>query len=730
MFGFRRRYFFTAAALLLALVLAASLVLSLAFGALYEDAVRGGLRTEFESSIHLRARDAAKDFESAENLFLYLRMSSKVLDFINQEESDPFAEHILREELRALTAVYSRVHSIAVFNKKSGRFAATVDFLDEGAERAEVERIAGSAATGKVVIRRQLRRETPSSYAPIPVISFYFPSVYERGRPSGDCIVIDVLNPLSLREDAAASYFIMAPDGSTLADQDPLGIGPRGDTEVGSKYLSASAPIGESGLVLRGVRDPISLSRLIQEKRNAAFLLGASGALLFSLAALLISRRLAAPITLIGRRVDALAGNPGSDRNREGPGEIGGILDGLAATGDRLQSIERTGREQERALREMELLRLLTEGGTGEENGPGSLPGAGPFRVALLILRGRDEELRPIVATLFPETEGYAAVKVRAGRWAVIADEGPGAPGAAAFRERLNELVERTSELGADFALGIGSPALGAGGLRLSYSDARANALSLFCLKPCASGDREEISALAAAAAKAHQGDPAQALIAAFKACDPEAFAASLRAFGLRARSAEHTAAASLFAKLLFALQEILETDETFDAPSCMEAIFRLDEFEFVEDMEARLSELFSERIRRVESVREMRDAGNKQRVFTEAERLITEGYPRFDLTADGIGECLGYSGAYFSKLYKELSGISLNDRIRALRIAKARELLSTGFLPVAEIAARTGFSNQNYFYHAFRRETGMTPMAYRASRKDGGTSSDRGKES
>jgi len=47
-------------------------------------------------------------------------------------------------------------------------------------------------------------------------------------------------------------------------------------------------------------------------------------------------------------------------------------------------------------------------------------------------------------------------------------------------------------------------------------------------------------------------------------------------------------------------------------------------------------------------------------------------------------------------------------------RICRARELLVTSALDLVEIAMEMGFSDQSHLTHAFRRETAMTPAAYR----------------
>ena len=54
---------------------------------------------------------------------------------------------------------------------------------------------------------------------------------------------------------------------------------------------------------------------------------------------------------------------------------------------------------------------------------------------------------------------------------------------------------------------------------------------------------------------------------------------------------------------------------------------------------------------------------------------------------------------------------------LRALRIERAKELLASSTLPLAEIALAVGFSTQPEFTTAFKRATGVTPGAWRRER-------------
>lgn len=74
---------------------------------------------------------------------------------------------------------------------------------------------------------------------------------------------------------------------------------------------------------------------------------------------------------------------------------------------------------------------------------------------------------------------------------------------------------------------------------------------------------------------------------------------------------------------------------------------------------------------------------------------------------------CMGYSN--FRRIFKEYTGLSPAKYIQQVRMGKVKEALTNSIRPVKEIAFEMGYENQDYFFTAFRRLTGMTPQEYRA---------------
>jgi transcriptional regulator GlxA family with amidase domain len=63
---------------------------------------------------------------------------------------------------------------------------------------------------------------------------------------------------------------------------------------------------------------------------------------------------------------------------------------------------------------------------------------------------------------------------------------------------------------------------------------------------------------------------------------------------------------------------------------------------------------------------------------------------------------------------FKAATGVSLIGYVQNLRIEEAKRLLETGSAPVDAIAAEVGYENPGFFRSLFKRNTGLTPDAYR----------------
>lgn len=77
------------------------------------------------------------------------------------------------------------------------------------------------------------------------------------------------------------------------------------------------------------------------------------------------------------------------------------------------------------------------------------------------------------------------------------------------------------------------------------------------------------------------------------------------------------------------------------------------------------------------------------------------------------------YGKTYLSCLFKEATGQSIMQYYRKLKISEAKRLLREQTHTVAEVSALLCYDTPQYFSHAFKRETGLTPGEYQNVGKD-----------
>ena len=68
----------------------------------------------------------------------------------------------------------------------------------------------------------------------------------------------------------------------------------------------------------------------------------------------------------------------------------------------------------------------------------------------------------------------------------------------------------------------------------------------------------------------------------------------------------------------------------------------------------------------------------------------------------------------YFSRLFREVTGINFSDYVQHLRVDEACQLLRSTGMKVVDIAAQVGFKDMKTFYEVFKKITGKTPGDFR----------------
>ncbi|UJF33906.1 helix-turn-helix transcriptional regulator [Paenibacillus hexagrammi] len=103
-----------------------------------------------------------------------------------------------------------------------------------------------------------------------------------------------------------------------------------------------------------------------------------------------------------------------------------------------------------------------------------------------------------------------------------------------------------------------------------------------------------------------------------------------------------------------------------------------------------------------------------KHESVVEACLQYVEAHYMEDLSLDTVAANLFFSPNYLTLMFKQHLGTTFSKYLSDFRMKKALELLQNSDLKVYEIAPRTGFKDDKYFYRVFKNRFGMTPDEYR----------------
>lgn len=139
----------------------------------------------------------------------------------------------------------------------------------------------------------------------------------------------------------------------------------------------------------------------------------------------------------------------------------------------------------------------------------------------------------------------------------------------------------------------------------------------------------------------------------------------------------------------LVKLQKPLEKDQKNNLSSALESLG----FELLEDKSAQL-------ISRIKAL-----------IIQEIHQENPERKENFSSL---ISQNLNHDYSHLSRLFSTVEGITIEKFITKQKIEKVKELLSYGELSLSEISFLMNYSSVAYLSSQFKKETGMTPSAFK----------------
>ncbi|MBN2200710.1 response regulator [bacterium] len=103
---------------------------------------------------------------------------------------------------------------------------------------------------------------------------------------------------------------------------------------------------------------------------------------------------------------------------------------------------------------------------------------------------------------------------------------------------------------------------------------------------------------------------------------------------------------------------------------------------------------------------------------FLERTRQIVENrLSDWKLDADALSREAGISRTQLYRKIRSLTGQTVHEFIRSIRLKAAAQLLDNRKMKISEIAYHVGFNDLNYFSRCFRKQFGRSPSEYLASK-------------
>lgn len=98
--------------------------------------------------------------------------------------------------------------------------------------------------------------------------------------------------------------------------------------------------------------------------------------------------------------------------------------------------------------------------------------------------------------------------------------------------------------------------------------------------------------------------------------------------------------------------------------------------------------------------------------IINKAKKYISEHYSD-SISLDDVANYVFLNPSYFSRLFKQHTGMNFRDYLINVRINEAISMINEGKYKIYQISEMCGYSNPKYFALQFKQITGMSPKEY-----------------
>jgi transcriptional regulator GlxA family with amidase domain len=84
------------------------------------------------------------------------------------------------------------------------------------------------------------------------------------------------------------------------------------------------------------------------------------------------------------------------------------------------------------------------------------------------------------------------------------------------------------------------------------------------------------------------------------------------------------------------------------------------------------------------------------------------------NITVDDLARTALFSRFHFTRVFRQVTGLPPGQFLSALRLERAKQLLTSTSMNVVDISVQVGYSSVGTFSTRFNRSVGMSPTNYR----------------
>lgn len=112
-------------------------------------------------------------------------------------------------------------------------------------------------------------------------------------------------------------------------------------------------------------------------------------------------------------------------------------------------------------------------------------------------------------------------------------------------------------------------------------------------------------------------------------------------------------------------------------------------------------------------TVKQIELKGNDAQLMEKIMKTVNERLADSNFNVEELADAVGLSRVQLHRRVKEMTGITVGEFIRNLRMQQAAKLLEQGDVTVSQVTYAVGMVNPNHFSSAFKRYFGVTPSEY-----------------